>query len=137
MGFLFFPLWIIGIIIFFVVFIFIFWIWAFIDCIRSNLSTTQKLFWVIIILFFHFIGALLYFIFSRIMGEKTMKSKNIKGKKLLRSKKRVIAGVCGGIGEYSGIDPTVIRLLLVLFTFFSFGAGVLAYVIAWVLIPEK
>jgi len=66
-----------------------------------------------------------------------MKSKNIKGKKLLRSKKRVIAGVCGGIGEYSGIDPTVIRLLLVLFTFFSFGAGVLAYVIAWVLIPEK
>lgn len=62
----------------------------------------------------------------------------VKGKKLLRSKKnRVIAGVCGGIGEYLGIDPTVIRLLWVLFTFLSVGAGLIAYIIAWILIPEK
>ena len=69
------------------------------------------------------------------MGFEKMK---VKGKKLLRSKKnRVIAGVCGGIGEYLGIDPTVIRLLWVLFTFLSVGAGLIAYIIAWILIPEK
>ena len=64
--------------------------------------------------------------------------KSIKGKKLLRSKKsRIIAGICGGIGEYFGVDPTVIRLLWVLFTFFSAGAGILAYIIAWIIIPEE
>jgi len=68
---------------------------------------------------------------------RTMKSKNLKGKRLLRSKKnRMIAGVCAGIGDYFGVDPTVIRLVWVLLTFFSGGVGVLAYVIAWVIIPE-
>ena len=67
-----------------------------------------------------------------------MKTKNLRGKRLFRSKKnRMIAGVCAGIGNYFSIDPTVIRLLWVLLTFFSFGAGVLAYVIAGVIIPEK
>lgn len=47
-------------------------------------------------------------------------------KKLYRSKKdRVFAGVCGGIGEYLGVDPTVIRLLAVILGFT--GSGVLAY----------
>ena len=46
-------------------------------------------------------------------------------KKLYRSKKdRVFAGVCGGIGEYLGVDPTVIRLLAVILGFT--GSGVLA-----------
>lgn len=71
------------------------------------------------------------------MGDKIMKSKEIKGKRLLRSKNnRMIAGVCAGIGDYLGVDPTVIRLVWVLFTFFSMGAGVLAYIIAWVIVPE-
>jgi len=62
----------------------------------------------------------------------------VKGKKLLRSKKnRVIAGVCGGIGEYLGIDPTLIRLVWILFTLLSAGAGILAYIISWIIIPEK
>jgi len=62
----------------------------------------------------------------------------VKGKKLMRSKKnRVIAGVCGGLGNYFGIDPTVVRLLWVLFTFISGGAGILAYIIAWIIIPEE
>jgi phage shock protein C len=60
-----------------------------------------------------------------------------KVKKLLRSKNRMIAGVCAGIGEYLKIDPTIIRLLWVVFSFFSMGAGVLAYIIAWIIIPEK
>jgi phage shock protein PspC (stress-responsive transcriptional regulator) len=57
--------------------------------------------------------------------------------KLYRSKSnRIIAGVCGGIGEYLGIDPTLIRLLWVLFSL-SIGAGLLAYIIAWIIIPEE
>ena len=136
--FMFFPLWIIVFVFLFVVLLFIFWIWAIIDCLRSNLSASQKLLWLVVIFFFHFIGALLYFIFSKIKSEGIMKTKNLKGKRLFRSKKnRMIAGVCSGIGEYLGIDPTVIRLLWVLLTFFSGGAGVLAYIIAWVIIPEK
>ena len=48
----------------------------------------------------------------------------------------MIVGVCGGIGEQFGVDPTVIRLLWVLFTVLSMGAGILAYIIAWIIIPE-
>ena len=57
-------------------------------------------------------------------------------KKLYRSKKdRVFAGVCGGIGEYLGVDPTVIRLLAVILGFT--GSSVLAYIVAAILIPEN
>ena len=58
-------------------------------------------------------------------------------KKLYRSKKNcVIGGVCGGIGEYFDIDPIIIRLLVVLI-FFMEGAGLIAYIIAWIIIPQK
>lgn len=57
--------------------------------------------------------------------------------KLYRSKSnRIIAGVCGGLGEYFKVDPTLIRLLWVLLSL-SGGAGVVAYIIAWVIIPEE
>lgn len=57
-------------------------------------------------------------------------------KKLYRSKKnRIIAGVCGGIGEYLDVDPTLIRLLWVLL--FRQGIGIAGYIIAWVIIPEE
>ena len=49
----------------------------------------------------------------------------------------MIAGVCAGIGEYFNVDPTVIRLLWVLLTIFSAGGGILAYLIAWIIIPER
>ena len=58
-------------------------------------------------------------------------------KRLYRSKKnRVIAGVCGGIGEYFNIDPVVIRLIWVLFIF-GMGFGILAYLVAWLIIPSR
>lgn len=47
-----------------------------------------------------------------------------------------IAGVCGGIAEYLGIDSTIIRLLW-LFTVILGGTGILAYVIAMLVIPRK
>ena len=59
--------------------------------------------------------------------------------KLYRSKRnRIIAGVCGGIGEYFKIDPTLIRLLWLLISILSAGAGgLVAYIIAWIIIPEE
>ena len=60
-----------------------------------------------------------------------------KPKKLYRSKNRVIAGVCAGIGEYFNVDPTLIRLLWVVVTLFGFFPGILAYIIFWVIVPER
>ena len=58
-------------------------------------------------------------------------------KKLYRSKKdKMIAGVCGGIADYFDVDPTLIRLLTVLFVILG-GAGVVAYIIAWIIIPKN
>lgn len=59
-------------------------------------------------------------------------------KRLYRSGgERVIGGVCGGIGEYFNVDPTIIRILYVLFTLLSFGTGVLLYLILWFIIPRN
>lgn len=56
-------------------------------------------------------------------------------KRLYRSRtQRMLAGVCGGIAEYFNIDPTVVRLLWVIFCFVG-GSGILAYIIAAVVIP--
>ncbi len=58
-------------------------------------------------------------------------------KRLYRSKKdRMLGGVCGGIAEYFDVDPTLIRLAWVVFTFFG-GSGVFAYIIAWIIVPER
>ena len=57
-------------------------------------------------------------------------------KKLFRNPEdRVIAGVASGIGAYFGTEVTVIRLLFVL-TFFFGGAGLLIYLIMWIITPE-
>lgn len=60
-------------------------------------------------------------------------------KKLYRSgQNKMIAGVCGGIAEYLEIDPTVIRLLWIVFTILSLGfGGVLAYILAWIIMPKN
>lgn len=58
-------------------------------------------------------------------------------KKLYRSRnERMIAGVCGGIANYFSIDPTLIRLLWIFLAFIA-GGGILAYIIAWIVIPEE
>ena len=57
-------------------------------------------------------------------------------KKLYRSENdRKIAGICAGIGEYFDIDPVLIRLIWVVFAFAA-GGGIIAYLIAWMIIPE-
>ena len=58
-------------------------------------------------------------------------------KRLHRSNEnKVVAGVCGGIAEYFDMDPTLIRLAWILFCALG-GSGVLAYIIAAIIIPEK
>ena len=59
------------------------------------------------------------------------------GKRLYRTREgRVVAGVCTGIAAYFGIDPTLVRLAFALLTIFG-GAGILIYLIAWIVIPEE
>ncbi|MDD3401752.1 MAG: PspC domain-containing protein [Hespellia sp.] len=58
------------------------------------------------------------------------------GKKLYRSQtNRTICGVCGGVGEYFNIDPTLVRLAWVLIA--CVGPGILAYIIAAIIIPDE
>jgi phage shock protein C len=57
--------------------------------------------------------------------------------RLLRSRSdRVIGGVCGGIGRHLRIDPVIVRLVFVVLLFAG-GSGLLAYIVAWVVIPEE
>lgn len=57
-------------------------------------------------------------------------------KQLFRSTtNRMLSGVCGGIGEYLDIDPTLIRLVWAIFTCVTVGAGLVAYIIAAIIIP--
>ena len=59
------------------------------------------------------------------------------GKKLYRSdENKMLAGVCGGIAEYFGVDPTLIRLAWVVFCLLG-GSGVLAYIIAALIMPDR
>lgn len=58
-------------------------------------------------------------------------------KKLFRSRTdRKLAGVCGGIAEYFGVDSTIIRLVYILAAI-CVGFGLLAYLICWLVIPEQ
>jgi phage shock protein C len=60
-------------------------------------------------------------------------------KNLYRSKKnRILAGIFGGLGEYFDIDPTVLRLgWLLVFVFTGIFPGILAYIIAIFIVPNK
>ena len=59
------------------------------------------------------------------------------GKKLYRkTENKMLAGVCSGIADYFDIDPTLVRLGWVLFSLLG-GSGLLAYIIAAIIIPER
>lgn len=58
-------------------------------------------------------------------------------KRLYRSRReRILGGVCGGIAEYFGLDPSLVRIVAVLLILVG-GGAILAYIIAWILIPEE
>lgn len=59
-------------------------------------------------------------------------------KKLYRSKTdRKIAGICGGIGQYFDIDPTLVRIGFVLLALPGGFPGILTYLVLWLVIPEE
>ena len=63
---------------------------------------------------------------------------NTNYKPLTRStSNRMIAGVCAGLGEYLGIDPTIIRLLTVLSFFTGFGGIAIVYLVMAIIVPEQ
>ncbi len=66
-----------------------------------------------------------------------MAVKSIAAKKLyLSNKDKKIAGVCGGVAQYLGIDPTIVRLVWLLLAFAG-GFGILAYLVAWIIVPRN
>lgn len=59
-------------------------------------------------------------------------------KKLYRSKTdRKIAGICGGLGEYFNVDPTLVRVGFVLLALPGGLPGILPYLVLWLIIPEE
>lgn len=59
-------------------------------------------------------------------------------KVLVRSRKgRMVAGICAGAAEYFGWDVTLVRVIVAVFTVITGGAGILAYLVAWAIIPEE
>ncbi|HPC27463.1 MAG TPA: PspC domain-containing protein [Candidatus Methanomethylicus sp.] len=58
------------------------------------------------------------------------------GKRLYRSNDRILGGVCGGIAEYFGIDPSLVRIAWVILTLAA-GSGILLYLLAWLIIPPS
>lgn len=58
-------------------------------------------------------------------------------KKLVLSSDKKIAGVCGGLAEFFDVDPTAMRVLYVVLTFFTAFSGIILYPILWLIIPNK
>ena len=60
-------------------------------------------------------------------------------KRLYRSRdERMIAGVCGGLGEYLNTDPTVIRIIFVVLAIIGVGfGGLILYLAMWLIVPEE
>lgn len=60
-------------------------------------------------------------------------------KKLKRTigKEAMLMGICGGLGKYFDLDPTIVRILVALTTFFSFGSLILVYIILAFIIPKE
>lgn len=58
------------------------------------------------------------------------------GKRLTRSTERKLGGVCGGLAEYLDIDPTVMRVIFAIL-FICGSLGLWAYLVMWLLIPER
>lgn len=59
-------------------------------------------------------------------------------KRLYRSPtNKIIAGVCGGLGEYFAVDPVFVRVFAVLLAIIPHGFGLVAYIVAWIIIPKR
>ena len=70
--------------------------------------------------------------------KKAEKTETGEIRRLYRSgKDRILGGVCGGIAEYLGVDPVIIRLLWIVLTIAAMGTGIIPYIIFWIVIPRN
>jgi phage shock protein PspC (stress-responsive transcriptional regulator) len=53
-----------------------------------------------------------------------------------RTDDSMLGGVCSGLADHLGLDPTLVRVLTVLVTVLGFGSVIIAYLIAWVIVPK-
>ncbi len=56
---------------------------------------------------------------------------------LMLSNNRMVGGVCGGLAEWLGWDPTLVRILYTILTIFTAFSGVIVYLILWIIMPRK
>lgn len=104
--------------------------------------TLVRLAWIVLSLVPGIIigGVLAYVIAWIILPEEgAAQPRPITGRRLLRSSTdRRIAGVCGGLAEYLGVDSTLVRLAWVILSIYpgAIVCGIIAYVIAWVVVPK-
>ncbi len=62
---------------------------------------------------------------------------NLPYKRLYRSRtERILLGVCGGLAEYFGVDPVLIRLIFILFILLG-GCALFLYLVMWLIVPLK
>lgn len=74
---------------------------------------------------------------TRMAKERPRRQKVAGVKRLYRSgRERILGGVCGGIAEYLEVDPVLIRLIWVIVAL-AWGTGIIAYIIAWIIIPRN
>ncbi|MDO4179816.1 MAG: PspC domain-containing protein [Bacteroidales bacterium] len=57
-------------------------------------------------------------------------------KKLTRSRDKKIAGVCGGLADFLGLDKSIVRIVWLLCVLLA-GTGLLAYLVMWIVMPEE
>ena len=60
-----------------------------------------------------------------------------RSRRLVRSDNRMIGGVCAGVADYLGVDVTLVRLIAVVAAVLGFGTLIVAYLVAWVLMPQS
>jgi len=66
-----------------------------------------------------------------------MKDGNASKTLMRRRDGRMLAGVCAGVADYFGLDVTLIRVIWAVVSVITGGAGVLAYLVAWIIIPDE
>ena len=58
-------------------------------------------------------------------------------KKFIRTRERMIGGVCGGIAQFFELDPTLVRIAYALLTIFTLFSGIVVYIILWIIVPKE
>lgn len=58
-------------------------------------------------------------------------------RRLVRSRNRMLGGVCAGLADYAGLDVTLVRVLTVVATVLGAGSLVIVYLALWILLPEE